>query len=395
MTIRNSAQRADHDTLLRSIEWRPDAVPSGGAIDALIVPASRRAHHLRGIVKLAADYGAVLVVLASQRCDLDEVTELVARTSGARAVLAEMGSGGAGELRRLETSAAPFRALSAGRSSDLSLKRNTGLLLALHRGWRKIMFLDDDIIHLSHDHLTRIAHHLDTNRYAGLRTTAFADNSVVCHASREIGRHQGIFVSGAALGVRTADDVAELDVFPDVYNEDWFALAGEAGRAGVAWAGDVGQLEFNPFANPLRAAHEEFGDLLAEGLYALFSDGYGLSRATDEYWHRFIGERRQLIEGIQRELQQNETSLRRQAMESLHEALRRLHEIKPGDCTAFIQAWQNDQRRFARLARQARSKRRGYRDAFEALGVARWRQASFGLAPTSESALVTTVSGRR
>ncbi len=388
--MRTSAQRTDHDRLLRRVEWRPDETPAGGPIEAIIVPASRRAHHLRGVVELAADHRAVLVVLASQRCDLGETAELVARTPGARAVLAEVRTAGAGGLRGLATSSERFRMLSGDRISDLSLKRNTGLLLALHRGWRKVMFLDDDIIRLTPDHLARIAHHLDTNRYAGLRSTAFPDNSVVCHANRAIGRPQGIFVSGAALGVHTADDGSELQIFPDIYNEDWFALAGEAGRTGVAHAGDVGQLEYNPFEDPSRAAREEFGDLLAEGLYALFNDGDGLSRATEAYWQRFIRDRRGLILGIMRELEKDETSERRQAVKSLFEALIRLDGITPADCTAFLRAWREDQRRFTRLAERARAGRCDYPEAFAALGVTRWREVSFGYAP----ALVTSASGR-
>jgi len=37
--------------------------------------------------------------------------------------------------------------------------------------------------------------------------------------------------------------------------------------------GTARQQAYKPFADPNRAATEEFGDLLAEGLYALFDDG--------------------------------------------------------------------------------------------------------------------------
>jgi hypothetical protein len=245
------------------------------------------------------------------------------------------------------------------------------------------MFLDDDIIRLTHDQVARVAHHLDSNRYAGLKTLNYPDNSVVCHANRAIGRPQGIFVSGAALGVRTAEDV-QLDVFPDVYNEDWFALAGEAGTTGVAHVGDVAQLEFNPFEDPQRAAHEEFGDLLAEGLYALFNDGLGLSRATTDYWDRFIAERFQLIEDIRWLLERDETHHGVQASKSLQSAQAQLDTIRPAHCRDFLYAWRDDRRQFARLS-LAPGCRYGYREAFAALGITRWQDARFGIVRMRET----------
>jgi len=298
----NTNQRAHHDRLLRRLDWNAPARPSGGALDAIIVPASRRAHRLGALIDLASACKTTLVVLASHRCAIDEAADLVAsRPSNARVVLAEVPLTTDHEPLRLATSAEDVRALSADRSSNLSLKRNIGLLLARYRGWQKVMFLDDDIIGITTDHVVRVAHHLDNNRYAGLKTLAFADNSVVCHANRLAGREQGIFVSGAALGVNTAGD-RPLDVFPDIYNEDWFALSGEAQTTGVAHVGNVGQLEFNPFEDAGRATAEEFGDLLAEGLYALFTDVGGLHRATAGYWKRFIEQRWALILGIRQQL---------------------------------------------------------------------------------------------
>jgi hypothetical protein len=218
---------------------------------------------------------------------------------------------------------------------------------------------------------------------------------VVCHANRAIGRPQGIFVSGAALGVRTADDVKELDVFPDIYNEDWFALAGEARTTGVAHVGDVQQLQFNPFKDSQRAVHEEFGDLLAEGLYALFNDGFELQRATAGYWSRFIDERFRLIEDIRRQLERDETNRGFQAAKSLHHALIQLDTIRPDACTEFLKAWHEDRRRFADLTRLARGRRYGYHEAFAALGIAQWREARFGIVRMPETPTLSLAGGRR
>ncbi len=376
--VRRAAHRADHGQLLRRLEWRPSALPAGQPLDAVVVPASRRAHHLRGIAELAARYGTTLVVLASHDCDMAEVAELVAKVGG-RALIAEIPAASDQRLWNQATSAERFQRLSAHRLSDLSLKRNLGLLLARRLGWRKIMFLDDDLTDLTTDQLNRVAHHLDANRYAGLKTLAFPDNSVVCHSARLVGRPQGIFVSGAALGVRICDDAEKADVFPDIYNEDWFALAFEAHENGVAYVGNVGQQEFNPFKDPRRAAHEEFGDLIAEGLYALFNDGLGLHRATANYWEQFIGVRRALIKEIERVLHE-ETNEHVQALSSLRAAWLQLGKIKAEDCIAFLDAWREDRRMFADLCKQASHERvADYNDAFDLLGVKHWQEARGGV----------------
>lgn len=393
--LRPTGQRSHHDRLLRRLDWHPGPQPSGKPLDAIVVPASRRAHHLERLVQLAGSYGTTLVVLASHQCDIEEAAALVAGTPGSgRAVIVDVPVEGRHDFQRLATSDEEFRLLSGDRSSNLSVKRNLGLMLARYRGWRKIMFLDDDIIGVTQEHVARVAHYLDTNRFAGLKTLNFPDNSVVCHANRLIGRPQGIFVSGAALGVNTSNHL-DLEVFPDIYNEDWFAFAVEAQTAGVAHVGYVGQLEFNPFENPRRAAFEEFGDLIAEGLYALFNDGLGLTRATTSYWAGFIDERRRLIEGIRKQLEKNETHELVQAVKSLQEARIQVDNIRPEHCDAFLKAWQEDRHNFASASRLASGHNYDYRDAFAALGLHNWQEARFGVVRMPTVASVNPRAGRR
>lgn len=375
----NADQRAHHDRLLRRLDWNSTTRPAGRPLDAIIVPASRRAFRLSGLIDLASHCETTLVVLASHDCDIDDVAKLVAsRPNNARVVLARVPMTSEHESLDLATSAEDVRVLSADRSSNLSLKRNAGLLLARYRGWEKILFLDDDIIGMTPDQVMRIAHHLDTNRFAGLKTLKFPDNSVVCHANRLAGNEQGIFVSGAALGVNTAGD-RPLDVFPDVYNEDWFALSGEARSTGVAHVGNAGQLTFNPFEDPIRAKSEEFGDLIAEGLYALFAEGAGVHRATEDYWQMFAEQRRNLIEKLRRRLDSNETHEAVQAVKSLNEASYQLDQIRPEDCVRFLESWQHDRHRFAVASTAAARQSYDYQDAFAVLGMESWNESRFGV----------------
>ena len=59
---------------------------------------------------------------------------------------------------------------------------------------------------------------------------------------------------------------------------------------------DVGQAEFNPYADPGRAAREEFGDVLGEGLYHLLHAALPMEVARHgHYWHSVHRKRGKLL----------------------------------------------------------------------------------------------------
>jgi hypothetical protein len=381
VTYSQSAQRrtgrtSHHARLLRPMFDRPRGLAKGGPLDAIIVPAARRGQGLQTLIALAAQAGTLLVVLASHDCDVADVADIVATTPGSRAVIVQVPDDHEHELVPARTSGDEFRWLSGGRRSNLSHKRNLGLLLARLRGWRKVLFLDDDIRWITLEHLARVSHRLDSNHFVSHRTIDFPDNSVVCHANRLSGEHQGVFVSGAALGVHTAD--LPLEVFPDIYNEDWFAMANEASDGGVAHVGDVRQLEFNPFDDPVRAVQQEFGDLLAEGLYDSFSLGDAARSKAFSYWEACQAKRVEYIEGIQERLEQRqETHEFVQAARILEHAKEQVGRITTYDCLKFLEAWQEDRREFAKKS-SGLSGVRSYRAAFDELGLPHWRTVAFG-----------------
>jgi hypothetical protein len=68
-------------------------------------------------------------------------------------------------------------------------------------------------------------------------------------------------------------------------------------------AGSVGQLQFNPYAFPDRAQREEFGDLLAEGLFDLLHAGITDPLVADEsYWADVIEARARMIRSVRARL---------------------------------------------------------------------------------------------
>ena len=215
------------------------------------------------------------MVLGSRQAKVDQVTERINRVLGARGIAVQVDERYMLPDLTFETSDDTFAAASGGRSSDLSVKRNIGLLLARLHGWRKIAFIDDDIT-VSKQNIARLAHQLDYHQITGMVCREFPDNSVFCHARRLAQLPQDVFITGAVLGVNCSD--LPLPFFADIYNEDWFFFAEAVAYRRLTKVGDAQQAEYDPYAEPTRASHEEFGDLMAEGLYSVIQ---GLRAQTD------------------------------------------------------------------------------------------------------------------
>jgi hypothetical protein len=182
----------------------------------------------------------------------------------------------------------------------------------------------------------------------------FPDNSVACHAWRLGRESQGQFASASGMGVRCDRD--KLPFFPNIYNEDWFFFADQAARHAILEVGRSRQRVYDPFANPKRAVMEEFGDLLAEGLYARLDAGFDLFGVDIRYWERFIEGRRsflgRVLDALDRHPERDEeTDEGREvvaAKRSILAARGQLEGIRPELCQKFIDLWQADLERWYR-----------------------------------------------
>lgn len=322
--------------------------------DAIVVPATRPASALELLIDIAANLRTELVVLCSGQAAVGQVAARMGRRVGARGIVARIDHGpepfGAGLL----TSSERFSVANGGRCSDLSTKRNVGLRLARIRDWSKIVFVDDDMTLDAMD-VMRIVRLLDRFPIAGMRSLHYPDNSVLCHARRLAKLSQDVFVSGAVLGVNCAG--RDLGFFPEVYNEDWFFFGEAAAAHRLPKPGLARQAPYNPFGGVDRARHEEFGDLLAEGLYSLIqSSGQDsfekvVERATKPYWKDFIEVRQEGVQEVRTQLERFVDTANcgadvEQALASLEESARRYEgspsAIDPDDCVAFLEAWRKD-----------------------------------------------------
>jgi hypothetical protein len=388
-SVRKVQQLASHADLSLDVSRCP-APPlrsRRGHLDAIVVPASRPASFLQPAIDLAAFLGALLVVLCSKQTKLEQVARRVARTPGGRSLIVSIPESWKHDEFPTRSSAEEFQKASAQRTSDLSAKRNVGLLLARLHGWNKIAFVDDDVTLSQTDNIARLAGQLDDHQVAGMVVRRFPDNSVVCHARRLAGLHQDVFLTGAVLGVHC--NSLPLSFFPDIYNEDWFFFADEAASRRLPRVGNATQAEYDPFGSPIRARHEEFGDLLAEGIYALISQEDRrvpfdelLRGATKTYWDRFIDARREAINESKTALEHFMDRDRPKgyvaaALDSLAAAENQLDSISTDSCVNFLQAWRDDRADWQRFATRVNSVG-STREAMDVLELKTWTLTEFG-----------------
>jgi hypothetical protein len=347
---------------------------------------------LQPAIELAASLGAVLVVLCSKQTELEQVARRVAKTPGARALIVSIPAGWRHPAFPTRTSAAEFQTASANRTSDLSAKRNIGLLLARLRGWNKIAFVDDDVTLSQTDSIARLAGQLDDHQVAGMVVRRFPDNSVVCHARRLAGLQQDVFLTGAVLGVHCNN--LPLSFFPDIYNEDWFFFADEAAARRLPRVGNATQAEYDPFESPDRARREEFGDLLAEGLYALIGQdstvpfGEQLQGATSAYWSRFIDARGEVLSEAKTTLARfsgpAENGYVSTTLGSLAASESQLDTITAGLCVNFLDAWLEDRREWQKFSASVNNVG-STSDAMDFLELRTWMLTEFGDAADSKA----------
>jgi len=314
-------------------------------LDAIIVPASRPAASLDQAISLARAARCWLLVLCSLDADPAEVEGLLAERSFYRAIVVHLPYGYRHWTLDFSTSQLAKEDLPeacVAYRTDLSTKRNIGLILARMLEWKRIFFLDDDIRDVNYPDLQRTVSMLGNYSAVGMQVVYYPDNSVVCHAHRVAGADQDVFVSGAALAV---DLQKPVSFFPDIYNEDWLFFYDKAARGRLAFSGRiVTQLLYRPFVDPQRAAWQEFGDVLAEGLYGLLHEGKGLAHATRDYWTLFLRARQRFLMAIIDRSGTVPTEIREDMLMSVKSALECSVTIRPDQCERYVQLWQSDLR---------------------------------------------------
>ena len=329
-------------------------------VDAIIVPTARPVDYLKEAAVTALSLQCPLVTLHSRDSSADKAV----RSLDTDIDLIAIDVPGAAQLRlpELDTSR-----LLAGtifeRRTDVSTKRNLGLLLSHMLRWRRVVFLDDDIRVPEPDDLSRAVSLLDAHAAVGLGIGGFPDNSVVCHAFREAGGWQETFIGGGALAVEIKRN---RTFFPNVYNEDWFfVLDTRKGLQPVATVGEVIQNPYDPYRLE-RARAEEFGDVLAEGTFWLLDQGRSVSDGDLAHWRGFLAKRNRFIRQVQGMVESTaaiDPAERERRVEALNAALGRLARVTPDLCVDYLRALVVDQERWQRHIQAIRQQPRLRREA--------------------------------
>jgi hypothetical protein len=330
----------------------PAASPGTPTLDAIIVPASRPADNLGRAITLARAADCQLILLCSRQTRAGDVSQLLATRSFDQATVIDLPDGYRHDLFDFSTSSWAEMCLPepcATRGTDLSAKRNVGLMLARLLGWKRIFFLDDDISGFDSSDLRSTISMLGRYSSVGMRVTNFPDNSVMCHAHRETGGFQDVHLSGSALVV---DCAAPIGFFPDTYNEDWLFFYQDAVERRLGWPGlNAKQLRYDPFDDPIRAARQEFGDVLAEGLYGYLHRG-GDGFPAGDYWSRFLDARRSFLGAIIDRLQIARLEKRAKIRMAVETAQDCLMQIQPYHCEEYIGLWKDDLSRWDRRLKE-------------------------------------------
>jgi hypothetical protein len=330
--------------------------------DAVIVPATRsdggRVAHAAGVARIA---GCPLVVMCSRGVAATAVGASLADVALPHTVLiVDIEARRSPGMKPLLTDR--VRVATRGRG-DTSFKRNLGLLAAQMLGWERLLFLDDDVHGLREQELRNGMSLLSGEAVSG-RVEAigwtfgdFPDNSVVCHSRRDAGLEQETFIGAGGLLVsrQSPDGLIASNFFPKVYNEDWLFLFDSVARRRVVLAGELHQAEYDPYDTPERASHQEFGDILAEGLYRLIHESAQadisneaewveelLTPAKDErWWRQEISSRRSMLVQIRRQLPDHHRS-RSAILSSLHHADEAINDSWSVELADYVTAWRTD-----------------------------------------------------
>ena len=196
-------------------------------------------------------------------------------------------------------------------------------------------------------------------------------------------------MSGSVLGVNCSD--VPLPFFPDIYNEDWFFFSKAVAHYELGNVGDAKQRSYEPFADPERARHEEFGDLLAEGLFSLIAvisgpvgevDDDGIDHkqlftlAAREYWRSSSRRGARLSRRPASGSGSATTRRRGRRCARSPRPSGNWMPITPELCTAFLAAWQDDLAEWE-IAVEAINNVSSVWEAMNDLGLRHWRRAGY------------------
>ena len=207
-------------------------------LDAIIVPASEAARTWSRPSPWPGPRTARCSSCAAATSDPREVHELLAQRSFNDAIVVSLPDDYRHELldfRALASIKDDLPAACSYHVTDLSTKRNLGLILARMLGWQRIFFLDDDI---------RDINPADVQSTVSMLGSYPRGRHASNRLSRQFSRlpcppgDRGTCRTSSSLGRLWPWTASRTDgFFPDIYNEDWLFFYDAASAGGWAVRG--------------------------------------------------------------------------------------------------------------------------------------------------------------
>lgn len=216
---------------------------------------------------------------------------------------------------------------------DLPEKRNYALLFARRKGYKSILLIDDDIRQVTQSSACKGTRLLNRYNVSGCFVSDFPDTSVHGHLERIANREIFPFLSGSFLFI---SPLRTQGFFPCIYNEDWLFMLPYILERSICSFGTIKQMAYDPFCDLSKADFQEFGEIVAEGLYGLVKTGDYGRRYRLETWERVIQQRLATLAELSRILDRHNYGLIIDAI------IKANTMITPIDCVDFVTGWESD-----------------------------------------------------
>ncbi len=197
---------------------------------------------------------------------------------------------------------------------NLGFARNYAIILSKVLGYKKVIFMDDDIIVRDDDIIVNIMEKLNEVDFVGAKISGMPDNSLLGHIIRACNIEEEEFLSAGFL-LQTINSEKKLrtikpyellsggflafnldavsEYFFNYYNEDWIWLFLHGPKTKGINYGKVYQLPYDPFQNAVeKAMFQEFGEILVDGVYTALKERRNFSQLIYKSFWKGILEKR-------------------------------------------------------------------------------------------------------
>ena len=306
-----------------------NSLPISSTLDAIYIPFRQRIGYIKELLKELSHFAGNIYLLPSGTSNMQSIKNYLVKNVQ---VIHDQDPSLCDFYLRLVTSNHKHTK-NYIHTWDLPKKRNFIIQHALLKHHKRILLVDDDIRTINASCLAAGAICLDNYAQAGCFVDDFLNTSVLGHLERAAGEHVAPFLSGSFLFVKP---VEALGFFPCLYNEDWLFMLPHVLNGSICSFGSINQVPFDPFDDIARPLFQEFGEIIAEGLYALFAGKQYSRRHEKETWLGILEQRKRNLTSLSYRLPQLKHKKIIAAM------LEANSNITAEDCSTFVRDWETD-----------------------------------------------------